>query len=770
MPPDEWKDPYAHIVAGHRTMEFLGPLLLVSAVKERKLSQRILALILHLLETRSNQEFHSTVDTGENSDHQEESLLWYCIKLAEQSYELACDEFDEPQLACLATYALCLISQRFSVATSSLVRLSSLNEVAAARVLRYSIAARLPFDGNIAIVLPQLLDDFRTFVRRKHDGPVELLVLLLPNLWPVVSHVASSSPQQTFELIYLLAEFYLKRGEYLRVIKLPETFHEMWELYENDKKALATEVRRVNLCIARAKEAIGELSDARDLYLSCGIDPEDLRKLDACLHGTQIYVAAVDIAETIGTEIEELEARELGDGSIALLSRRKENLSQSIQFHLFDPHTGSLSIQQLPYNGKQWRAVKVIPDTPSSPLMILVAPRHIENTDNRGYISEIIERMEVLGSPTVNEPIELWRYENLQWKEIKTRGTIPSRLNVIRIGSHCVLLEGKLIVFGGTSLLGTSAESSCGVFLLDLLTREWFRLPHPYQQSLFIDSQGRPSSEPSLINTSLPPILNVFKIKNNGQNLLALLRQKKEVNPRRNELVPKYALDLVIFEQITFRPECFWLLDVQTTDRCGYMGSLMHTKSIQIGHVALVVGKRIGWVEQQQLDGSVRLDGNFNIDKQLTITALDVEQMEWRGLDMYKKDLITTEKNPLLVPSSSKSACHLIMWSSKELQVFRLENLQSLSLCFTKPISKQKLQSKKFTVSYQIKKAQKKRMKAVRECAFCHVFEALSGSTHDFKCCARCRVPFYCSKKCQKQHWRAGHKTECTSILKMENL
>ena len=28
-------------------------------------------------------------------------------------------------------------------------------------------------------------------------------------------------------------------------------------------------------------------------------------------------------------------------------------------------------------------------------------------------------------------------------------------------------------------------------------------------------------------------------------------------------------------------------------------------------------------------------------------------------------------------------------------------------------------------------------------------------------CCSRCRTFFYCSKECQKNHWRAGHKSDC---------
>ena len=31
-----------------------------------------------------------------------------------------------------------------------------------------------------------------------------------------------------------------------------------------------------------------------------------------------------------------------------------------------------------------------------------------------------------------------------------------------------------------------------------------------------------------------------------------------------------------------------------------------------------------------------------------------------------------------------------------------------------------------------------------------------------FKVCSACRVPHYCTKECQRAHWRTAHKHECT--------
>jgi hypothetical protein len=36
-----------------------------------------------------------------------------------------------------------------------------------------------------------------------------------------------------------------------------------------------------------------------------------------------------------------------------------------------------------------------------------------------------------------------------------------------------------------------------------------------------------------------------------------------------------------------------------------------------------------------------------------------------------------------------------------------------------------------------------------------------SREKEQFKACARCRAFHYCSKKCQVQHWKAGHKIDC---------
>jgi hypothetical protein len=45
----------------------------------------------------------------------------------------------------------------------------------------------------------------------------------------------------------------------------------------------------------------------------------------------------------------------------------------------------------------------------------------------------------------------------------------------------------------------------------------------------------------------------------------------------------------------------------------------------------------------------------------------------------------------------------------------------------------------------------------VHKCAQCGTAEAKSG---DYKDCAKCRITFYCSRSCQKAHWKV-HKKSC---------
>lgn len=53
----------------------------------------------------------------------------------------------------------------------------------------------------------------------------------------------------------------------------------------------------------------------------------------------------------------------------------------------------------------------------------------------------------------------------------------------------------------------------------------------------------------------------------------------------------------------------------------------------------------------------------------------------------------------------------------------------------------------------------KKASKAKRICAFC---EKRPDSGSSLRSCSCCKVTFYCSKDCQRAHWKAGHKDVCS--------
>ena len=48
--------------------------------------------------------------------------------------------------------------------------------------------------------------------------------------------------------------------------------------------------------------------------------------------------------------------------------------------------------------------------------------------------------------------------------------------------------------------------------------------------------------------------------------------------------------------------------------------------------------------------------------------------------------------------------------------------------------------------------------KLAKVCAFCNKVETASDF---FKTCSACKISIYCSKYCQKKHWKACHKETC---------
>ena len=60
------------------------------------------------------------------------------------------------------------------------------------------------------------------------------------------------------------------------------------------------------------------------------------------------------------------------------------------------------------------------------------------------------------------------------------------------------------------------------------------------------------------------------------------------------------------------------------------------------------------------------------------------------------------------------------------------------------------------------------RVKTRTQCSSyeCKKVESQVGA---FKHCGGCRLKYYCSKKCQKKHWKNGHKEECQEKMSNTN-
>merc|ERR1712113_462468 len=48
-------------------------------------------------------------------------------------------------------------------------------------------------------------------------------------------------------------------------------------------------------------------------------------------------------------------------------------------------------------------------------------------------------------------------------------------------------------------------------------------------------------------------------------------------------------------------------------------------------------------------------------------------------------------------------------------------------------------------------------------CANCRSVEPASGAIQ-FRLCSQCKVARYCSRECQKAHWKSQHKHQCLPI------
>jgi hypothetical protein len=58
------------------------------------------------------------------------------------------------------------------------------------------------------------------------------------------------------------------------------------------------------------------------------------------------------------------------------------------------------------------------------------------------------------------------------------------------------------------------------------------------------------------------------------------------------------------------------------------------------------------------------------------------------------------------------------------------------------------------------KKHSAKRIRTKTICTW-HKCKKIESKPGEFKSCARCRLKYYCSRKCQVKDWKNGHKEKC---------
>jgi hypothetical protein len=178
-------------------------------------------------------------------------------------------------------------------------------------------------------------------------------------------------------------------------------------------------------------------------------------------------------------------------------------------------------------------------------------------------------------------------------------------------------------------------------------------------------------------------------------------------------------------------------------------------------------------VERVQSPGSASsiLDNPMGRTTGVRSDLLDLATMEWRSLTIDNAWLLGSSiSSGKLLVSSQKDLCYLIVIDEGNLRFLCLHNASSIKSCVDQAISGKKLKSKKNTLSYQLKKATQHMVQPMHSCTCCGIFEA-PGVT-PFKCCARCRVPFYCSRECQTRHWKkkgGNHKEACNPPTRTED-
>lgn len=121
--------------------------------------------------------------------------------------------------------------------------------------------------------------------------------------------------------------------------------------------------------------------------------------------------------------------------------------------------------------------------------------------------------------------------------------------------------------------------------------------------------------------------------------------------------------------------------------------------------------------------------------------------------------------NELLTCYITQAQCYVELGNKKmmkkiEQQVKKLEKVSDevfIKKTCSKILEMLKIERKKKNRKNQIKSRD---MKTKSKCSS-YRCKNIESYTREFQTCSRCRIAVYCSQKCQKRHWKDGHKLEC---------
>jgi MYND finger len=769
----EWKEPFSHVIMGSPgspAFQAFCPMFILGALKQEVLSLSALQYVGVLLQQD---------DPWGNEPEEKLTLQEMSIQLLQKSYTL-CERFDKPEGSLFVIQLLVAALEKPSSRERALEVLCSIvaaDEVAAARLFLATSTSSVGFcvDISKASFLKVALKDFKIFVQRKHHSCSQTYArYFLESGFVFDFRDDDSCVEDCLELTYLIV---VQIQSTLRFHLIPclmdDLIHPILDASANSQAELKTNRRRLQLSVAEAYEALGDLEKARTLFQECK-QRNNVAALTKTINESSPYWAqkGVHVLDENCTRI--LGARRLNRKETAIFLECHHPVKAGPISFLICSDNGSVTPRNLPNGASQWIEIKIVPTPPTEPLLLLVSPLIKSDGD-----SVMIGLKMMMGRSEKEVPIQLWKFDNDSWSQIKLRGDIPSRESLVA-GSHCVCMNDKVVLVGGTQIprtLGVQAPKP-SVYVLNLSTKEWRGVLHPYQTDFFRDQQGRATRPPLSI---LPPFSAMNTLNKDGglAYAIVMLRQGEPVvnKKRNNELVPKFAIDLLVNASSSDKDMGLfsWILDVPTIDRSGYIADHIGSKCVQITELGLLVlsTNQISTVETLQSCGRTEFSSFGSVPRAPTLNLLNLQTMEWRGVSIRNDRLLGCEiesMSDLMTCGDEEDTVQLIVLDQQgtRLRFLTLHNASHIqsSDCVQEAVSAMKIsQSKKMTLSYQIEHTKKYSAKPMRCCANCGMFETYGAAQVErFKCCARCRIPFYCSRSCQRKHWGesgGNHKAVC---------